>query len=83
MTFLLLGLLLAVTGCVTAKQTELKTHIEYYPGGELKLRYTYYEKNGREVLHGMKEIRQANGNGITEEYKDGVRVQTYGSGINP
>jgi len=62
---------------------ELKTHVEFYPGGELKLRYTYYVKDGHEVLHGKKEMWQANGNGTIEEYKDGVHVQTYGTTINP
>jgi antitoxin component YwqK of YwqJK toxin-antitoxin module len=81
----LLGvLLLAMLGCVTAKRFELNSHVEYYADGELKLRYTFYVKDGHEVLHGKKEVWQPNGRlGTIEEYKNGVKIGTYQAAINP
>jgi antitoxin component YwqK of YwqJK toxin-antitoxin module len=60
-----LGLLLfEFSGLSFAYSIKIKKEVILFPGGDPKIRYQYFEKNGEKILHGLYETFYASGTAL-------------------
>jgi hypothetical protein len=72
-------MVVCLSACQHLPTLELETATEYFEGGRLKSRYTYYlDADGNQVLHGERETWSEHGRSATiEEYQDGKLVRSF------